>query len=397
MKLFYYAILASVANATQRVAPGYEDQIHCPPDNCQMYTNPHGLSGPRSTFNKCYNLATDETTDGVWTESRTNVAPPDDYIEPDECTGSEYSECDTDDDCSLEIDSSCRCYVNSAFHPFIDSSPSASDDQCADDECNGMRAWCSTTITHAYQGNADMITSSDIFGSCSIGYIPSPTSTPLDTPAPTTEKIPAQCDSHNECDAKMRGTVPGTRNYPVTGVGTCECYASSDLQPFDECEGDQLCISAGCSEDACKHLEARCYTSESYSSGDGAMGECTLAPSRKPVPLPLFPTPAPTTDKIPAQCDSDDQCSTMIRGSVPSPPFTGVGLCGCYASSGINEFDQCEGQPGTLGHCATARCVGTACDKFEAYCDIASDDNGMGECRLRFAEVSSSEANFAVA
>ena len=32
--------------------------------------------------------------------------------------GSDYSQCDTDDDCSLEITPSCQCYVSSTFHPY---------------------------------------------------------------------------------------------------------------------------------------------------------------------------------------------------------------------------------------------------------------------------------------
>ena len=46
----------------------------CPPDNCQIYTNPYGYVGATSSFNLCYNPDTDEITKGVWTGSLTDVS-----------------------------------------------------------------------------------------------------------------------------------------------------------------------------------------------------------------------------------------------------------------------------------------------------------------------------------
>jgi len=76
-----------------------------------------------------------------------------------------------------------------------------------------------------------------------------------------------------------------------------------------------------------------------------------------------------TLEKIHAMCDSDDQCRPVVRGSAPHP-FTGVGMCGCFAESDIDPFDQCEGDRES---CATARCIGEDVDNcydMEAYCIV---------------------------
>eukprot|EP01083_Nonionella_stella_P031552 86401_1 len=82
---------------------------------------------------------------------------------------------------------------------------------------------------------------------------------------------------------------------------------------------------------------------------------------------------------IPAQCDSDSQCSATIQSQEPAGPFTGVSACQCYSASYLSPFDECEGNE----HCRQVRCVPGGCDDLEAYCDIAPDDNGMGQCQLR--------------
>jgi len=53
-------------------------------------------------------------------------------------------------------------------------------------------------------------------------------------------------------------------------------------------------------------------------------------------------------------------------------------LCQCYAASSVAAFDECEGD----ATCIIAKCTNT-CDGFEAYCEIASSDDGVGECTLR--------------
>jgi len=71
----------------------------------------------------------------------------------------------------------------------------------------------------------------------------------------------------------------------------------------------------------------------------------------------------------PAACTSDEQCSVTQRSRVPSESNTDVGLCGCYATSSIDPFDECEGNKTS---CATARCISDACAGLTSTC---SDDS----------------------
>ena len=79
MKLLYSTILISVANAA--LSPGYEDEMYCPPSNCQLYIHKKGFSGPQSAFNKCYDPSSGIVSEGVWTGSKTDTVPPDDYVQ----------------------------------------------------------------------------------------------------------------------------------------------------------------------------------------------------------------------------------------------------------------------------------------------------------------------------
>ncbi len=111
-----------------------------------MYTNPYGYVGARSSFSKCYDPSADQMTEGVWTGSLTDVVAPEGYVTPVDCAASEYSECDSDDDCSLAVDTeTCECYVSSYFHPYdpCDGAPNCgSEDQCPGEECDGREATC---------------------------------------------------------------------------------------------------------------------------------------------------------------------------------------------------------------------------------------------------------------
>ena len=119
-----FAIIATLSlivhNFSAALPPGYEDQIYCPPDNCEVYINPIDDLGAASSFNKRYNPSTGETTDGVWTGSLTNanVTAPEGWIEPEHCTAEEYSECSTDSVESSYTDGSCQRYASSHYHPF---------------------------------------------------------------------------------------------------------------------------------------------------------------------------------------------------------------------------------------------------------------------------------------
>ena len=248
MKLFFIAFLGA-ANAA--LPPGYEDQIYCPSDTCEIYTNrelamsvsclciakygslflylfvllttAYGFAGAASSFNKCYNPATGETTEGVWTGSLTNVTSPEGYIEPEMCTEAEYTQCDTDDDCSIEIDQNCNCYVSSSFHPFdpcegLDASE-CNTDKCSGDECEegGNKATCSP----GYEGTGS---------TCQLDY---GVYSEFPTPAPTddTKKFrwvgfSAKCYSDEQCSVKIRSRAPAGQH---TGVGLCGCYVASTL------------------------------------------------------------------------------------------------------------------------------------------------------------------------
>lgn len=325
MKLLYCTLLIGVANAA--LPPGYEDQMYCPPGNCQLYIHKKGFSGPRSAFNKCYDKTTGIITEGVWTGSKVDTVPPNDYIQPEKCFESERE-------------------------------------------------------------------------SSSVSPTPSPSmlSTTGSTSMATLEKIPAMCDSDDQCRPVVRGSAP----HPFTGVGMCGCFAESDIDPFDQCEGDrESCATARCigeDVDSCYEMDAYC----DLAPDDNGMGECRL---REPEDA-VDDTDDTDNDKrisssddndhtdtiIPAQCDSDDQCSAMIRSQQPAGSFTGVPACQCFASSYVSPFDQCEGSE----RCRQVRCVPGGCDGLEAYCDIAPNDNGMGQCQLRSTNSEESET-FAVA
>lgn len=321
MKLLYCTLLIGIANAA--LPPGYEDQMYCPPGNCQLYINKKGFRGPRSAFNKCYDPSTGVVTEGVWTGSKVETSPPDDYIKPEKCFESER-----------------ESSINS---------PTTS---------------------------------------------PSMSSTTGSTSMTTLEKIPAMCDSDHQCYPVVRGAAPD----PFTGVGLCGCFAGTHLDRFDQCEGDrETCATARCMGDDVE----RCYEMEAYcdlAPDDNGMGECRLRESKD---TSTDDTDDSVNDKrisssgtdtiIPAQCDSDDQCSTTIRSQEPAGEVTGVSACKCYAASYVSPFDECEGNE----RCRQVRCVPGGCDDLEAYCDVAPNDNGMGQCQLRSTTLEESEA-FAV-
>ena len=67
----------------------------------------------------------------------------------------------------------------------------------------------------------------------------------------------------------------------------------------------------------------------------------------------------------PASCTSDEQCSVTQRSKVPPQSSTDVGLCGCYATSSIDPFDECEGNNTS---CAQAKCMADACAGLTSSC-----------------------------
>mmetsp|Transcript_10339 Transcript_10339/g.15582 ORF Transcript_10339/g.15582 Transcript_10339/m.15582 type:complete len:273 (-) Transcript_10339:88-906(-) len=96
------------------------------------------------------------------------------------------------------------------------------------------------------------------------------------------------------------------------------------------------------------------------------------------------PTTSLNFDKPGGLCTTDSDCRTKIRSAEPLGAV-GPRLCGCYAASRQLPFDETEGQTSFR----RARCRPGACDRFEAYCPLASNDNGMAECALRPIDTSS--------
>jgi len=212
--------------------------------------------GARSSFEKCYNPATNEITDGVWTGKLTNTTAPAGYVEPDACTGSQYSECDTDDDCILEISPLCACYVSSSSHPFDPckehSTSTCNTDNCTGEECDDHEAIC-------IQGSGGM------GGTCKNEWYGEHGSFEV---LSSTAVMSGMCASNNQCNVKIRSKAP----WPAIGVDLCGCYASSALDPFDECEGEDRCYVARCREHLCDEFEAYCEVSPN----DNGMGDCVL-------------------------------------------------------------------------------------------------------------------------
>ena len=75
--------------------------------------------------------------------------------------------------------------------------------------------------------------------------------------------IPALCFTDDQCYPKIKGA----------GAGMCKCYAASDIEPFDECEGREPCRRARCDVKniRCYELKTYCYIRPGKKKG-----QCTL-------------------------------------------------------------------------------------------------------------------------
>ena len=108
------------------------------------------------------------------------------------------------------------------------------------------------------------------------------------------------------------------------------------------------------------------------------------------------PMSDPTTnlniDKPGGLCTTDNDCHTTIRYAAPLDAI-GPRLCECYAASWRLPFDETEGQTDVI----MAMCDPGACDRFEAYCPLASDDGfkllNMAKCALRPIDTSSTSSS----
>lgn len=147
--------VSALTSSNAVLPPGYEDDIWCPPEDCKIYKNHHeyGYAGPTSAFYYCYDSASGNVTDGVWTGSLTDVKPPAGWKEPELCTKEVYSECDYDKDCIPTIRSTapadvksslCYCFADSIFEPF-DQCEGKSDcitSNCATEQCDNRLGKC---------------------------------------------------------------------------------------------------------------------------------------------------------------------------------------------------------------------------------------------------------------
>ena len=118
------SVLLFARSASAALPPGYEDVMHCPPGSCRKYVNPQGMVGPTSTFNKCYDPATGDMVDGVWTGSLSDVVAPEGWVaNPEACPEEGETDAGGDGgmdqygdiltDCALQIGDAITCFTTS--------------------------------------------------------------------------------------------------------------------------------------------------------------------------------------------------------------------------------------------------------------------------------------------
>eukprot|EP00985_Skeletonema_marinoi_P009101 scaffold4196_cov98-Skeletonema_marinoi.AAC.2 len=154
-------------------------QLWCQPGNCEIYTNPYGIVGARSTFEKCYDPETNVMSEGVWTGSETDVTVPDGFIQPQICTAEQYSQCEVDTQCTLLISPGCSCYVSSSIHPYqACEGKDCNFSGCTGNECGGYVGVCSPGFNGT--GNTCMLEETNDIGN---------TTAPVPTPAPSSAAL----------------------------------------------------------------------------------------------------------------------------------------------------------------------------------------------------------------
>ena len=96
----------------------------------------------------------------------------------------------------------------------------------------------------------------------------------------------AKCTTSSQCEIKLRKHAPGdntsnNNNNNNIGINVCECYATSTVQYFDECEGtstrDDCHLHTCNSKTTCDALNVHCelYKTEN-GNDDETVGECKL-------------------------------------------------------------------------------------------------------------------------
>ena len=305
-------VIVIIGSASAALPPGYEDQIWCPKNTCEIYTNPYGIAGADSSLYFCYHPSTGKTRQGIWTGSLTKTIPPANAIQPQMCTSEQYTECQIDDDCSLEFsppnaaDMPCTCYVSSRLHPFV---PAVVDPtglnfnsiKCDPSVCDERRATCEA-------------------GTCQIDFTTgsttiSPAPTPLNTdPVSLAEVITFEIaedeeyvvDSGNEFNAFVAQPASGNTN-------SLQCTWQSSLEQTSNhkqaCQSMNNGFTVPYTCDG-NHKNICCTVSNIVKPTFDRFGTCskngvaTNPNVPAPVPTPAAPKPASGNNSLtPLKCN----------------------------------------------------------------------------------------------
>ncbi len=168
--------------------------------------------------------------------------------------------CSDDSDCQATLRTQTPVYTNPVGPPMCDCYGASS--QLPFDECEGEQncpiAGCAYDTCEGKEAYCQHV--SDGSGECALRTV----QTNVDKPGGT-------CSNDSDCHTTIRSMVPPSDQDP-TGPNLCDCYASSSQLPFDECEGQTVCVAATCPYNMCQGQEAYCQIVD-----DDGMGECVLA------------------------------------------------------------------------------------------------------------------------
>lgn len=191
--------------------------------------------------------------------------------------------CSTDDDCYTKVRervpgesevigvTTCQCYANSFINP-LDECQGETDMTCPiagcmENPCLDYKAFCLVESGFCYLDDSidfppavtmPTVTSEgsvDLNAPTNISSSATAITAPADTIGINYTWSPI-CSTDDDCHPSMRTDEPGETE--PFGVSICQCYANSFSAPFDECQGDVICISAMCLEFACEGKTAYC-------------------------------------------------------------------------------------------------------------------------------------------
>jgi hypothetical protein len=91
----------------------------------------------------------------------------------------------------------------------------------------------------------------------------------------------AKCTTSSQCEVKLRQHAPGDTSNNKLGIKVCECYATSSIQYFDECEGvstkDDCHLHTCDSKTKCDAYNVHCELYKTENGNDKTVGECKLS------------------------------------------------------------------------------------------------------------------------